>query len=649
MTSEHTAELVAAARAGDLHAQDELVSAYLPLVYNIVGRAMNGSVDVDDVVQDTMLRALDGLGTLRSDDSFRSWLVAIAMNRVRAYWQARRTAPGESGLEAAWELADPGADFVDLTVVRLALEGQRRETARATRWLEPDDRALLSLWWLECAGELTRGEVAAALELTPQHTAVRVQRMKAQLESARVVEGALAAQPPCEALAAVTASWDGQPSTLWRKRIARHARECLRCAGLWNGLLPAEGLLAGLALVPVSAALLAGVRSAAAGGFAPAGAAYAAGVPADGQAVSAGWAPADGQAASGGWTPAYEAPPGGTGGGGHGFAGGTGTDDGNGLASGASADDGGSGLGAGTRSGDDGFGAGAHGGGSGFGGGDGGPGGGEAVARLVPAGSAEGGADGAAGGGRSALRKRRRSRRRAVGGAVLAACVAGGGLAYLGGFPGSAGEDGGAAPAAPLNALSAGESAGPSPSGPAQPSASASASPSPSATASPSVSASASPSGAGKASSGAPTPSPSAPRPASPAPVPAPQGPVGQVVALVNAERAKAGCGPLKDDAQLRKAAQRHSEDMASRNFFSHTAPDGSDPGERTTAAGYRWATYGENIARGQSTAESVMNSWMNSDGHRANILNCSFKDIGVGLHQGPGGPWWTQNFGARM
>ncbi|MHC6625012.1 sigma-70 family RNA polymerase sigma factor [Streptomyces globosus] len=654
MTSEHTAELVAAARAGDLRAQDELVSAYLPLVYNIVGRAMNGSVDVDDVVQDTMLRALDGLGTLRSDESFRSWLVAIAMNRVRAYWQARRTAPGESGLEAAWELADPGADFVDLTVVRLALEGQRRETARATRWLEPDDRALLSLWWLECAGELTRGEVAAALELTPQHTAVRVQRMKAQLESARVVEGALAAQPPCEALVAVTASWDGQPSTLWRKRIARHARECLRCAGLWNGLLPAEGLLAGLALVPVSAALLAGVRSAAAGGFAPAGAAYAAGgFPGGGQAVSAGWAPA------------YEAPLGGTGDGGHGFAAGTGADggggnfgtgaDGGGFAGAGAVRDGGSGFACGTGAGDGGKGlaAGAHGGGSGFGdagdGGSGGSGDGEAVARLASAGSAEGGAGGAAGGGRSVLRKRRRSRRRAVGGAVLAACVAGGGLAYLGGFPGSAGEGGGAAPAAPLNALSAGESAGPSPSGSAQPSASASASPSPSSTASPSASASASPSGAGRTSGAAPTPSPSAPRSASPAPVPAPQGPVGQVIALVNAERAKAGCGPLKDDAQLRKAAQRHSEDMASRNFFSHTAPDGSDPGERTTAAGYRWATYGENIARGQSTAESVMNSWMNSDGHRANILNCSFKDIGVGLHQGPGGPWWTQNFGARM
>lgn len=275
MTTQHTAALVAAARAGDPRAQDELVSTYLPLVYNIVGRALNGSCDVDDVVQDTMLRALDGLGTLRSDDSFRSWLVAIAMNRVRAHWQARHSAPGESGLEAAWELADPGADFVDLTVLRLQLEGQQRETARATRWLDTDDRALLSLWWLECAGELTRAEVAAALELSPQHTAVRVQRMKAQLESARVVERALGAQPPCEELRTVTAGWDGAPSTLWRKRIARHARECIRCAGLWSGLLPAEGLLAGLALVPVGAALLAGVRSAAAGGFVPVGAAYA--------------------------------------------------------------------------------------------------------------------------------------------------------------------------------------------------------------------------------------------------------------------------------------------------------------------------------------------------------------------------------------
>ncbi|MEU6865133.1 sigma-70 family RNA polymerase sigma factor [Streptomyces sp. NPDC046876] len=579
MTSQHTAELVAAARAGDPRAQDELVSTYLPLVYNIVGRALNGSVDVDDVVQDTMLRALDGLGTLRTDDSFRSWLVAIAMNRVRAYWQARRTAPGESGLEAAWELADPGADFVDLTVVRLQLEGQRRETARATRWLEPDDRALLSLWWLECAGELTRAEVASALELSPQHTAVRVQRMKAQLESARVVERALEAQPPCDELRALTAGWDGHPSTLWRKRIARHARECMRCAGLWSGLLPAEGLLAGLALVPVSLALLEGVRSAAAAGAVPAGAAYAA-------QGGAGFGTGD-----------------------HGGAGHAGT---------------------------------GHGGTGHGGSGHGDPGFSDAVTQLSPTVSAQGGLpDGTSGGGRSALRKRRQGRRRAVGGAVIAACVAGGGLAYLGGFPGSGDKGDSAAPAAPLTALSAPESAAASPSGSASPSASAS--PSPSASASPS------PSAESPSPSPTPTASKTAPRPAPPAPAPAPQGDAGQVIALVNAERAKAGCGPLKEDSQLRAAAQGHSDDMAARNFFSHTNPDGADPGKRTTAAGYRWSTYGENIARGQQTPESVMDSWMNSSGHRANILNCSFKDIGVGIHEGPGGPWWTQNFGARM
>lgn len=397
MTTQHTAALVAAARAGDPRAQDELVGTFLPLVYNVVGRALNGSVDVDDVVQDTMLRALDGLGTLRSDESFRSWLVAIAMNRVRAHWQARHSAPGESGLEAAWELADPGADFVDLTVLRLQLEGQQRETARATRWLETDDRALLSLWWLECAGELTRAEVAAALELSPQHTAVRVQRMKAQLESARVVERALDAQPPCEGLRGVTGTWDGAPSTLWRKRIARHARECVRCAGLWSGLLPAEGLLAGLALVPVSMALLAGVRAATAGGIVPAGAAYA----------------YDGGAG------AQAGGPGGPG----------------------------TGTGTGTGPGFDGTdfsGAGFD--GTGFDGTDFS----DAATQLTPTVSGQGGIpDAAPGGGRSVLRKRRQSRRRAVGGAVLAACVAGGGLAYLGGFPGSDDKETGAAPAAP--------------------------------------------------------------------------------------------------------------------------------------------------------------------------------------------------------
>ncbi|MFD6553360.1 CAP domain-containing protein [Streptomyces sp. NPDC058398] len=129
----------------------------------------------------------------------------------------------------------------------------------------------------------------------------------------------------------------------------------------------------------------------------------------------------------------------------------------------------------------------------------------------------------------------------------------------------------------------------------------------------------------------------------------APTTTVAQVVALVNKERAAAGCGPLTEDPQLEDAAQAHSDDMAARDFFEHTNPDGADPGERITAAGYRWSTYGENIAMGQQTPAAVMDSWMNSPGHRANILNCSFKNIGVGVHKGSGGPWWTQDFGAKL
>lgn len=258
-SSEPGRETVEAARRGDMRAQDELVAAHLPLVYNIVGRALNGHPDVEDVVQETMLRALGSLATLKDPGSFRSWLVAITMNQIRHHWRSEShggAAPVRSGLHDAYEVADPGADFVDLTILRLGLEGQRREAAEATRWLDPDDQALLSLWWLEAAGELTRAEVAAALELPPQHTAVRVQRMKAQLETARLVVRALSAQPRCVLLDDITEAWDGVPSALWRKRIARHARDCTVCAGFQSGLVPAEGLLVGLGLVPVAAGLL---------------------------------------------------------------------------------------------------------------------------------------------------------------------------------------------------------------------------------------------------------------------------------------------------------------------------------------------------------------------------------------------------------
>ncbi|MEU0338288.1 sigma-70 family RNA polymerase sigma factor [Streptomyces bobili] len=551
MSTQHTVEqaaLVTAARGGDPAAQDALVSAYLPLVYNIVGRALNGSVDVDDVVQESMLRALGSLTALRDPEGFRSWLVAITMNQIRAHWQQRQLARGP--VEEAGDLADPGADFVDLTMMRLQLSGQRQETARATRWLEPDDRSLLSLWWLECAGALTRAEVAEALELSPQHTAVRVQRMKAQLEAARVVVRALDAPQPCEELRGVLASWDGRPSALWRKRIARHARDCTRCSGLWSGLLPAEGLLAGLALVAASPTLAASIRSA---------------------------------------------------------------HDASAMAGSASL-----------------------------------PGTGEKTADAVPTAAGHRSAGGRPTA-RGAARRRRRTRRRAVGAAVVAACVAGGGIYYFGTRPGE--EPGGRTAARPADEALRTDLATPgathetSPS--ASPSPSPSASPSASASPSPSTSPSPRPAKSTPAAGKAPAPRPGASR--TPVAQAAPTDTGAQVIALVNKERAAAGCGPLTDDAKLRNAALDHSEDMDARDFFDHTNPDGADPGQRITAAGYRWSTYGENIAKGQQSAESVMTSWMNSPGHRANILNCDFKNIGVGIHDGSGGPWWTQNFGARL
>ncbi|HEX5406148.1 MAG TPA: sigma-70 family RNA polymerase sigma factor [Pseudonocardiaceae bacterium] len=240
---------VIAARNGRPDALDRLVGGYLPLVYNIVGRAIGGHSDVDDVVQDTMVRALDGLSALRDPASFRSWLVIIAMRQVRNRHRTTQRFPGSE--HEPDDVADPGADFVDLTIARLHLADQRKDLAAATRWLGEDDRELLALWWLEAAGQLTRAEVAGGVGLSPQHTAVKVQRMKAKLDAARSVVRALRMTPKCPDFTEVAASWDGEPSPLWRKRMVRHTRECRRCQRCWSDLMPAERLLAGLPLVPV--------------------------------------------------------------------------------------------------------------------------------------------------------------------------------------------------------------------------------------------------------------------------------------------------------------------------------------------------------------------------------------------------------------
>ncbi|MFI7404761.1 RNA polymerase sigma factor [Streptomyces sp. NPDC049541] len=234
---------IAAAQAGDRQALDDLVAGWLPLVYNVVGRALNGHADVDDVVQETMLRAVDNLGSLRDPDSFRSWLMAIAMRQIRD--RARRRSPRQLDEGAARE----ATDFAELTVLRLQLEGQRREVAEAVRWLDDEDRQLLSLWWLEVAGELTRRELAAAVGVSRQHAAVRVQRMKERLETSRGIVRAL--DGACPELRELTGRWDGRPDSVWRKRLARHIRGCAYCGDARESVVPAERLLAGIALVPV--------------------------------------------------------------------------------------------------------------------------------------------------------------------------------------------------------------------------------------------------------------------------------------------------------------------------------------------------------------------------------------------------------------
>jgi RNA polymerase sigma factor (sigma-70 family) len=250
------AGVVVAARSGDRQALDRLVAECLPLVYNIVGRALNGHADVDDVVQETLLRMVRGLSELRDPAAFRSWLVAITIRQVRDRERDRAAAHHRSAaLDAAERIPDPALDFAGLTILRLGLTEQRREVAEATRWLDEDDRELLSLWWLEETGELDRAELASALGLSDRHAAVRVQRMKKQMEASRVVVRALGATPGCAELRGTAATWDGVPSPLWRKRFARHIRGCGVCGGMEEGLLPMDRLLSGLPLLAVPPAL----------------------------------------------------------------------------------------------------------------------------------------------------------------------------------------------------------------------------------------------------------------------------------------------------------------------------------------------------------------------------------------------------------
>jgi uncharacterized protein YkwD len=122
-----------------------------------------------------------------------------------------------------------------------------------------------------------------------------------------------------------------------------------------------------------------------------------------------------------------------------------------------------------------------------------------------------------------------------------------------------------------------------------------------------------------------------------------------EIVALTNAQRSHAGLAPLATDALLMQAAQIHADQMASLGQMAHVLPGAKDPDplDRLTAVGYKWQAYAENVAYGQGSPSAVLDAWMSSSGHRANILNTGLTQLGTGVaRDGAGRPYYVQVFG---
>lgn len=116
-----------------------------------------------------------------------------------------------------------------------------------------------------------------------------------------------------------------------------------------------------------------------------------------------------------------------------------------------------------------------------------------------------------------------------------------------------------------------------------------------------------------------------------------------EVIRLANAERSAAGQPELVAHPTVQAAAGGHSDDQAAMLRMSHIGSDGSDGGDRLTRAGFEWGAWGENVAVGQRSAAEVVDAWMGSSGHRANILSSTFTTIGVGVATGADGrTYWT-------
>jgi RNA polymerase sigma factor (sigma-70 family) len=252
-------DLVNAARSGDADAQAALFSEYLPLIYNIVGRGLHGHTDVDDVVQETMLRAMRALPELREPERFRSWIVAIAIRQMHDHRRRNKAVLAHrTHVTDAAEVPDPVGDFAELAVDRQTLSRAGSDLLEASQWLSDEQRRTLALWWQETAGQLTRAEVAEALHLSVPHTAVRIQRMKAKLEVAVGVLAAWRARPRCAGLDSLAGGRRGVPEGRLLTRLERHVAQCPQCgaAVAWRSI---DDLPIRIGALAVPAALVAAI------------------------------------------------------------------------------------------------------------------------------------------------------------------------------------------------------------------------------------------------------------------------------------------------------------------------------------------------------------------------------------------------------
>ncbi|MEV1147791.1 sigma-70 family RNA polymerase sigma factor, partial [Micromonospora sp. NPDC049799] len=249
--------LVRAAQGGDSAALDQLLRISLPMVYQVAANGLSAA-DVDDVVQETMLRAVSGLSQVSRPERFRSWLLSTALRQTRR----RLARVGEDHrrfLADDPDELDAGVDVADLGLDQVELSRQRRELSAATQWLDRDDRELLNLWWLTQAGDLRPTELGPTLGISEVHVRVRLHRLRSRLDSARRIEravGAAGGSAGCRDVVALLRNWPGVRSPLWRKRLVRHVDGCRACAQVDAGLLPPEALLATAPLLAAPPLLL---------------------------------------------------------------------------------------------------------------------------------------------------------------------------------------------------------------------------------------------------------------------------------------------------------------------------------------------------------------------------------------------------------